>query len=110
MKARLHQMNDKLAGMLGLAMRAGKLVVGTEQVCISMAKGKILLCLVSAEASEGTKKKLRTKCEFYSVRMITHDINIGELGRIIGKTYAPACVGVTDENFAEAIAKLTGLA
>ena len=103
-------MNDKLAGMIGLAMRAGKLVIGTEQVCLSMAKGKVLLCLASSEASEGTRKKLRTKCEFYGVRMITHDIRIGELGRIVGKTYAPACIGVTDVNFADAIAKLAGLA
>ena len=103
-------MNDKLTGMLGLAMRAGQLVVGTEQVCLAMAKGKIIICLVSQEASEGTRKKLRTKCEFYGVRMITHDITIGELGRVIGKTYAPACVGITDQNFASAIDKLTQLA
>lgn len=99
-------MSDKLKGMLGLAMRAGKLIIGTEQVCLAMAKGRVLLCVVSAEASDQTKKKLRNKCEFYGVKMITPDIEIGELGRMLGKTYASACVGVTDENFTRAVLKL----
>ncbi|MBR2929600.1 MAG: ribosomal L7Ae/L30e/S12e/Gadd45 family protein [Clostridia bacterium] len=99
-------MSDKLKGMLGLAMRAGKLIIGTEQVCLAMAKGRVMLLVVSAEASDQTKKKLRNKCEFYGVKMITPDIEIGELGRMLGKTYAPACVGVTDENFTRAVLKL----
>lgn len=98
--------SEKFLGMLGLAMRAGRLVVGTEQVAVNMPKGKILLCIVSAGASEGTRKKLRTKCEFYGVEMITPDIEIGELGRVLGKTYAPACVGVTDENLSAALKRL----
>lgn len=99
-------MNDKIIGMLGLAMRAGKLVVGSEQVSLAVAKGRVLLVISSTEASPGTRKKLRTKCEFYGVKLINLDIEIGELGRILGKTYAPACVGVTDENFVKALEKL----
>ena len=99
-------MSDKFSGMLGLAMRAGRLIIGTEQVCLALAKGRVRLCIVSASASDGTKKKLRTKCEFYGVEMITPDIEIGELGRVLGKTYAPACVGVADENFAAALLRL----
>ena len=99
-------MNDKIVGMLGLAMRAGKLVVGMEQVSLAIAKGRVFLVIASTEASAGTKKKLRTKCEFYGVKLINLDIEIGELGRILGKTYAPACVGVTDENFVKALEKL----
>ena len=99
-------MNDKIIGQLGLAMRAGKLVVGSEQVSLAVAKGRVLLVISSTGASLGTRKKLRTKCEFYGVKLINLDIEIGELGRILGKTYAPACVGVTDENFVKALEKL----
>ena len=99
-------MSDRFSGMLGLAMRAGRLIIGTEQVATGLSCGRVLLCIVSGEASEGTKKKLRTKCEFYGVRMITPDIELGELGRLLGKTYAPACVGVTDENFAKELVRL----
>lgn len=99
-------MSDRFSGMLGLAMRAGRLIIGTEQVALGLSKGRVLLCIVSRGASEGTRKKLRTKCEFYGVRMITPDIELGELGRLLGKTYAPACVGVTDEGFARELARL----
>ena len=99
-------MSDRFSGILGLAMRAGRLIIGSEQVAMGISAGRVLLCIVSAEASDGTKKKLRTKCEFYGVRMITPDIELGELGRLLGKTYAPACVGVTDEGFARELARL----
>lgn len=100
-------MNDRVKGMLGLAMRAGKLIIGTEQVCLALPKGRVILVIASDGASEATKKKLRTKCEFYGVKIINSDIEIGELGRILGKTYAPACVGVADENFANALERLS---
>ncbi len=107
LKARSPEMSDKLCGMIGLAQRAGKLVIGTEQVCTMLAKrGAIELVCVSATASDATKKKILTKCEYYGVKAITVDIEIGELGRIIGKTYTPACIGVTDENLAREIARL----
>ena len=105
-KARYAVMKDKFFGMLGLAMRAGRLIIGSEQVFNGISGGRVLLCIVSGDASEGTKKKLRTKCEFYGVKMITTDIELGELGRLLGKTYAPACVGVTDEGFARELARL----
>ena len=99
-------MSDKFSGMLGLAMRAGRLIIGTEQVALGISKGRVALCIASRSASEGTRKKLRTKCEFYGVRLITPDIELGELGRLLGKTYAPACVGVTDEGFAKELVRL----
>ncbi len=99
--------NERLFGMLGLAMRAGKVIVGTEQVCLAMPKGRVKLVLVSAGASEGTRKKLRTKCEYYSIKSITVEADIDTLGKILGKTYSPACVGIADEGFAREIERLT---
>ena len=98
-----NQNNQRLYGMLGLAMRAGKVIVGTEQVCIGLAKKKIHLVLVSNEASEGTKKKIGFKCEFYKVRHLEVNICTEELGRLLGKTYGPAAIAIADENFANAI-------
>jgi hypothetical protein len=51
----------RLRGMLGFAMRAGKITVGTELVCSSMArdgKDRPRIVLVSHSASDGTKKKI----------------------------------------------------
>lgn len=96
-------MNDKLSGMLGLAMRAGRVTVGTEQVCLAMPTGRVRLVLVSEGASDGTKKKVLTKSDFYGISAITVDIDTAELGRLLGKTHTPACVAITDENFAKQI-------
>ena len=90
--------------MLGLAMRAGKVIVGTEQICIALSKGKIRLALVSVTASDATKKKLRFKCEYYGTRLIEIDIDTEELGRLLGKTYTPAAIAITDDNFARTVA------
>ena len=92
--------------MLGFAMRAGKLIIGTENVCVAMAKkNKPLLVAVAKDASEATKKKLFVKCEFYSIKAVQLDMRTDALGALLGKTYTPACVGVTDEGFAKEIEK-----
>ena len=97
---------QRLRGMLGFAMRAGRVVVGTESVFASLGKGgRIKLVLYSGEASEGAKKKILSKCEFYSVRTLEIQIDMGELGRLLGKTYGPACIGIADEGFAREIEK-----
>ena len=92
-------------GMLGLAMKAGKVVIGTEQVIAYLQKGRLKLVLLSGNASESTKNKIRYKCEFYKAPLRVMNVDTDELGRLLGKTYTPAVVGITDENFSNAIVK-----
>ncbi len=99
--------NQRLYGMLGFAMRAGKLVIGTELICKSLARGTVKHVLVSGAASGATKKKLYVKCEFYNVSISTANIDTEQLGCLLGKSYAPAAVAVTDEGFAREIRKAT---
>lgn len=101
-----NNVTGRIHGMLGLAMKAGKVVIGTEQVISFMQKGKVRLILVSGNASDGTKKKMLHKCEFYGIRHEELAIDTDELGRLLGKTYTPAVVGITDENFSRAIIKI----
>ena len=68
-----------------------------------MPTGRVRLVLVSEGASDGTKKKVLTKSDFYGISAITVDIDTAELGRLLGKTHTPACVAITDENFAKQI-------
>lgn len=92
--------------MLGFAMRAGRVLIGTEQICKALGKvgkGEPRLVLVSHTASESTAKKLLYKCEYYKKDIITVDIDVGELGRLLGKSFGPAAVAVTDEGFAKEI-------
>lgn len=92
--------------MLGFAMRAGKVIIGTELVCNSLSrrgKDRPRLVLVAHTASDSTKAKLAHKCEFYGVRLLTVNLDSAELGRLLGKLYAPAAVAITDDRFAEEI-------
>ena len=98
--------NTRLYGMLGFAMRAGKVIIGTDPICSAMAKhggAKPRIVLVAQNASDGTKKKLLTKAEFYSVDTAVINIDSSELGRLLGKLYAPAAVAIVDDRFAEEI-------
>ncbi len=92
--------------MLGLAMRAGKVTVGTEQVCIALSKGRARLVILAADASEGTKKKIGFKCEYYNVPVLESHIDTAELGRLLGKSYAPAVVTVTDDGLARTLSDI----
>ena len=92
--------------MLGFAMRAGKVVIGTELVCSALSKGGIKaprLVLVSKTASDPTKKKIFTKCEFYGVDATEINEDGESLGRLLGKLYAPAVIAIADDRFAEEI-------
>ena len=98
--------NRRLAGMLGFAMKAGRLVLGTELVLSEIKRhGKILLTLVSDSASEATKKRILSKCEFYKVKAVQINVSPEKLGELLGKSFAPVCIGVKDEGFAKEIAE-----
>ena len=97
--------------MLGFAMRAGRLIIGTDPVCKAMAKNgkdRPRLVAVAYNASEGTKKKILTKAEFYRIEAIILNIDSGELGRLLGKLYAPATVAIIDDRFADEIKRAAG--
>ena len=97
---------ERFLGMLGLARRAGKLIIGTELICRAMPKrteGRIRLVIISDKASDATRKKLTVKSDFYGIEYIEADIDTEKLGHLLGKTYAPAAVAVTDENFARVL-------
>lgn len=95
----------RIRGMIGFAMRAGALVIGTELIAKALARGGVRLVVIASDASDATKKKLTVKSKFYDVTAIEVGIQTDELGRLLGKTYAPAAVAVTDEGFATEIKK-----
>ncbi len=98
----------RVSGMLGFAQRAGKLVIGTDLVCRALAKngrGRVELVLVASDASDGTQKKVYSKCEFYKTEVYKVELDSSELGKLLGKTFAPVTVGVKDEGFAFEIKK-----
>ena len=87
--------------MLGLAMRAGKLVSGEFATEKAIKEGKAYLVVVADDASENTKKNFRNACTYYKVPFFTCGLK-EELGHAIGKEYR-ASLALTDEQFAKSI-------
>ena len=56
---------NKVYSMLGLAMKAGKVVSGEFATDKSVKSGNAWLVIVSEDASDNTKKMFSNMCEFY---------------------------------------------
>ena len=102
--------NQRIYGMLGFAMRAGKITLGTDTICTVLGKRDFVkLVALCPDASDGSKKKIINKCAFYGVKVLELPFGMEELGRLLGKTYGPAAVAITDEGFAREIEKCGAL-
>lgn len=95
--------NNNILGLIGLAMKAGKVVFGADSVEESIEKRKVKLIIVSEDSSERTKNKFTKLCEKYNLPIIV-DGNIDELSKAIGKNNK-AIIGIKDINFANSIQK-----
>lgn len=91
--------DQKILGLLGLAMRAGKVVSGEEGVLAGIKSQNLRLVLIAQDASEATKKKFTDKSRY---RDIPHRILSEKevLGHAIGKR-TRAVIGISDPNFAK---------
>ena len=74
---------DAFYSMLGIAMRAGALTLGTDGVLGCIASGSARLALLDALASDNTKKKFRDSCAFYGAELF--ETAPDRLGFAIGK-------------------------
>ncbi|MBE5767789.1 MAG: 50S ribosomal protein L7ae [Clostridiales bacterium] len=88
--------------ILGLCMRAGKLVTGAQAVEKSIKHGEGVLALIDAAASDGTKKAIHDACEYMQIEYAV--LPEGALSRETGKANRMAAA-VTDASFAKAIKK-----
>ena len=95
--------NNNILGLLGLAMKAGKIAFGADSVEESILKRKVKLVIVSEESSERTKSKFIKLCQNYNIPIII-DGNIDDLSKTIGKSNK-AVIGIKDINFANSIQK-----
>lgn len=97
----------RLASMIGLCRRAGRLGCGTDIVTGALKTGGVHLVLLAADCSARTKKVVTDKCAFRNVTLIEIPLTRQQLGAACGKAPLSAAA-VTDPNFASAIAALAG--
>lgn len=95
--------NDKVLSMVGLAMRAGKVVSGEFSVEKCVRGGRAFLVIVSEEASQNTKKNFSDMCRYYRLPLFFYGSK-DDLGMAIGKNFR-ASIALTDSGFANAIIK-----
>lgn len=96
-------MENKVYGLLGLAMKAGRLLSGSEQVEKGLRDKKGSLLLIASDSSDRTKKQYVNAakhagitCRFFGKKEI--------LGQVLGKNVRTAVL-ITDKGFARAILK-----
>ena len=96
--------NNKILGLIGLAMKAGKVCFGADSVEENMLKKKVKLVIISEESSERTKNKFINLSKKNDVSVIVYG-KIEDLSKAIGKSNK-AIIGIKDSNFAKSIQKI----
>lgn len=76
--------DQKVLNLLGMAMKAGKLVTGEDLTLKEIRKEQAKVVLVAVDASEKTKKKISDKCRHYQTPFVVH-FTKAELSQAIGK-------------------------
>lgn len=95
---------EKIHSLLGLAMRAGKLVSGEDATMLDLKKGKLNLIIVAGDASNNTKKLFNDKSSYRKVNCVELSTK-SDLGISIGKD-SRAVIGIKDIGFTNKIIQL----
>lgn len=94
---------QKALNLLGLSLRAGKLIMGEGLVLKALQQQKLALVLVAADASQATRDKFAAKTQFYQVPLeiaFTKQAMSQMLGR------PRTIVGLTEPGFAHRLIAL----
>ncbi len=97
---------SEVLAFLGMARRAGNVVVGTDAVRQALRKGDVKLLILASDGSETQKKKLVPLAEARGVRWETL-ASSQELGAAVGAGSLTA-VGVIGNEFAGELKKRLG--
>ena len=72
-----------VSGLLGLASRAGQIILGADLALREIKGGRAGAVLLDAGASEGTRKKILDACAYHGVS--AYILPVDELARACGK-------------------------
>ena len=97
-------MMDKVYSLLGLAKKAGQLLSGDETCERTIKSGKAVLVIVASDASENTKDKFKSMCNFRDVCYREYGEKL-ELGRYTGKEIR-AVISILSKDFKNGLLKL----
>lgn len=89
-------MTGNFEGLLGLCRRAGKLILGLDN--IEKNTKKCVLIVAASDASDRTARSIKA----FGKPVILTDMTKAQLGSLFGAGDVAAC-GITDPNFASAL-------
>lgn len=99
-------MNNKIFGMIGLAVRAGKVRFGVYMTLSSCESGRAKLVIIPSDLGGSNRRGIEAKCKNTSTDFIVFS-DKASLGRACGRESVSALC-VCDENFKSAILKIYG--
>lgn len=94
-------LNPRVASLLGLARRAGKLAAGDESCMKAIRSGQAALVVIAEDASSATIKRYEDKCSYYKVEWFKAGSR-HELGQSIGRA-EQVVIAVSDRGFADSL-------
>jgi len=92
---------NKIFSYLGLAKRAGKIVIGTDAVLKNLNKSRTHLIILASDASDATIDKVIKKAFYYKIPVIKK-YSTAELGLALGVSN-PKVIGLNDIGFTKAM-------
>jgi len=95
---------DRVYSLLGLAKKAGQLSSGDETCERAIKSGKAVLVIVAEDASENTKGKFKSMCDFQDVCYREYGKKL-DLGRCIGKEIR-SVISIQSKDFKNGLLKL----
>ena len=95
---------NKIYGMLGLAMKAGKLAYGTDMCIEKIKKKEVSLLILANDLSQNTKEKLTKVAETYHISIVVFG-EIETISQSIGKENK-GVIAVLEEGFANKISQM----
>lgn len=94
---------QKAMNLIGLAMRAGKMITGEELTIGDIRRQKAKIVFVASDASENTRKKIKDKSSYYEVPCFEL-FSEEEITQMIGKPRK--VIGITDTGIAKKVKEL----
>jgi len=96
-------MNDRLLGMIGLAVRANKAAFGVFMTEKAIDEGRASLVIAAEDIGTSNHRRIEGKCRNEDIKIIFYS-DKASLSRAAGKKDMPV-IAICDEGFANAIIK-----
>ena len=101
-------MNEKLTGLLGIARRAGHILIGFDAVRAALLADRTQLVILAVDCSPKTEKELRFAGQDKHCPIIAIDADKAALSRALGLQKPVAVVATDDRGFAAAMQTCCG--